>query len=72
MPYISDEMLKKLVFGLMVDEYPGYGVMSEVVWDSYGNIMEQLTDSQVDDVLDRLSDLIRSAEITITWPEGVS
>ena len=72
MPYISDEMLKRLVYGLVVDEWPGYGVMSEVVWDVHGNIMEQLTDSQIDDVLDRLSDLIRSAEITITWPEGVS
>lgn len=71
MPYISDEMLKKLVYGLMVEEWPGYMVMSEVVWDNHGNIAEQLTDAQMDDVLDRLSRLIRTAQIDITWPDQV-
>lgn len=72
MPYISDEMLKALVYGLMVDEWPGYGAMSEVLWDSYESIMGQLTDSETDKVLDRLAELLRSAQITITWPDKVS
>jgi hypothetical protein len=69
MPYISDEMLKELVYGLMVDESPGIMVCAETLWDNYPDIVGQLSEAQQDDAIDRLDALVRRARVTITFDD---
>jgi hypothetical protein len=70
-PHLSDEVLKDLVYGLMVDECPGMMTLAEVVWDNHSDVMEQLSETQQDEVYDRLTNLVRRARVTITFDDAV-
>ena len=70
MTTITDDALKDLVYALMVEEWPGYLACSEVLWDSIDEF-EHLSAAEQEEVIDRLTALIRKARVTITFDEEV-
>lgn len=65
---LSDDQLKDLVYGLIIDDYPGYTAYGEVLWDNVEN-PESLSDEDYQNLIDRLAEFVRTARVTITWDE---
>ena len=68
---VSDEYLKDLVYAIVIDTWPGWGVINEVLWDNTEGI-EDMTEAEQEELLDRLGKLIRTARVNIFWANEVN
>lgn len=67
---ISDDQLKELVPGLIIDDYPGYGAYGEVLWDNVEGVAD-LSDDDYDALVERLAEFVRTARVTVSWANEV-
>jgi hypothetical protein len=67
---LSDDQIKSLIYGLMVDEYPGYTAYGEVLWENFDETHDY-EDEEWDRTCDRVQHFIQTAQVNITWPDDV-
>jgi hypothetical protein len=68
MAEVSNETLKDIAYGQLVNDSPDAVSVAEMLWETVPGFRE-LTDAEQDELLDAVFELCSSAEVSVTWPD---